>query len=346
VNGDITLTIAAALASASVQSFEVKNTSGATAVANDVGYIDAAGEYKTTTTASLIAQWCVVLIGAANNADIHVCRRGRVTVNVTTGVVAGEYLETTTTAGRADGRTGASPSIFAVALTDETGNTCTALLLTGRSHMPITSVNDILRLNASGQTLTTGSEPWYGTINDAAPTTSPVTVATTTGALANITPLSANELGHIVIRNTTRGNEALVASISGANITFVSDTPLATWVNGDSLNAESANIQNAFRLIDLSQATEIPATAVALLAEEYFKDTGAAAAGKAMEIVPDETYVATKTRTIYIQVQNVSFVTTTVIPLNKKRFGCRNTATGAGACLLILRLCSYIAATP
>lgn len=328
------------------QAFAIKNTSGAAAVANDVGYINAAGEYKTTTTASLIAPWCVVFVGGANNADIHVCRRGRVTVNVATGVVAGEYLETTTVAGRADGRTGASPSIFAVALTGESSNTCSALLLTGRTEVPLSSNNDVLRINFSGQSITTGTEPWYGTINDAAPTASPVTVATATGALANITPVISTEIGHIVIRNTTRGNEALIASITGADITFVSDVPLATWVNGDSLNAESANTQNGARLIDLSQAAEIPATAVALLLAEIFSDSGAAAAGKQLTIMPDETFLASKNKNVYAQVQATLNSGSNIVSLTNRRFGCRNSATGAGACLILMRMAAYIEATP
>jgi hypothetical protein len=59
----------------------IKNTSGATANANDMGYINEAGEYKTTTTASDLKSWCVVVTGGLNNADITIAIAGRRTIN-------------------------------------------------------------------------------------------------------------------------------------------------------------------------------------------------------------------------------------------------------------------------
>jgi hypothetical protein len=321
------------------------NTSGATAVANDVGYINAAGEYKTTTTAAAPnINWCVVIVGGADAADIYVTRKGRVNINVATGATAGQFLQTSTTAGRAAGRTGASPSIFALALTNESSNVCSALLLTGRTYVPIASANDVIGINASLDSDTNGTTPWYGTINDAAPTTNPVTMATTTGSLANITPNLTTNLAKMVMRNTTRGNEALISSISGNDVTFVSAPP-ANWVNGDAVNAESANIGNGYRLLDMSGQTEVPVTAVALNLIMVLTDS--LNPGATMYIHPDETFSGIKQKFHTNAVTAQVFRLSRFQPLINMRFGLRNSSSTALATnLLYLGMDGYLEATP
>ena len=322
----------------------VENTSGATAVAKDAGYINADGEYKTTTTASAPnINWCVVIVGGANNTDIFVARQGRVDVNVASGVVAGEFLETTTTAGRADGRTGASPSIFARALTNESSNVCSALLLTGRTYVPIASANDVIGINASLDSDTNGTTPWYGTINDAAPTVNPVTMATTTGSLVSITPNLTTNLSKMVMRNTTRGNEAFISSITGNDVTFVSIP--SNWVNGDALNAESANIGNGYRLLDMSGQSEVPVTAVALNLIMVLTDS--LGVGATMYIHPDETFSGVKQKFHTNAVTAQVFRLSRFQPLINMRFGLRNSSSTALATnVLYLGMDGYIEATP
>jgi hypothetical protein len=326
-------------------SLEVLNSSGAAANANDVGYIDASGEYKTTTTASLIANWCVVITGGANNADIFVARQGRVTVNAATGITAGQFLETSTTAGRAQGRTLASPSIFALALTAESGNTLTALLLTGRTIVPYVSTNDIVRLNAVAF-VAGGAAQWTGAINDASPTVNPVTVTTATGALANITPVSSSELGKIIIRNTTRGNSALISSIAGANITFVS-VP-GNWVNGDALTAEDGTIGNGYRGIDMTGQSEIPTTAVALIVSIAASDSTMTTTSVNVGLHPYETFANSKVVFIGQQVAAVfiRFIAP-ALSLVGLKFGLSNQNSGALATqVIIVRVNGWIEATP
>jgi hypothetical protein len=322
----------------------VTNASGATATPNDVGYIDAAGAYRTTIIAAAPnINWAVVIIGGANGADIYVARRGRVNVNVATGVVAGEFLQTSTTAGRADGRTGASPSIFAIALTNESANVCSALLLTARTYVSIASANDVVGINASLDSDTAGSTPWYGTINDASPTTNPVVVATTTGSLVNITPNLSTNLAKMVVRNTTRGNEAFISSIAGANITFVSIP--GNWQNGDALNAESANISNGYRLLDMSGQTEVPVTAVSLNLIMVLTDS--LNPGATMYLHPDEAFSGIKQKFHTNAVTAQVFRLSRFQPLINMRFGLRNSSSTALATnVLYLGMDGYLEATP
>lgn len=103
----------------------IKNTSGVSASANDVGYIDVNGEYKTTTTANLQAIWCVVIQGGANNSNIYVAIEGRVTVNYTGTAPDGisrKFLTTSTSAGNAQGLTSMRPEVFAIVPPGETGS--------------------------------------------------------------------------------------------------------------------------------------------------------------------------------------------------------------------------------
>lgn len=324
----------------------VVNASGATANANDVGYIDSNGQYKTTTTASLLATWCVVTAGGINGASITVTRQGIVTVNVAAGITTGQYLETSTTAGRAQGRTGASPTIFALALSNESSNTCSALLLCNRTLVPYFSANDIIRIAASAF-IAAGSAQWTGTINDATPTTNPVGVTTATGSLANITPANiTSELGKIILYNTTRGNSALIASIAGANITFVSIP--ANWQNGDALTAQDTTIGSGMRGIDMSGQTEVPTTAVALVINITASDSLMTTTSVNVAVHPYETFANSKN--VFARPEVATAFTSLItpdLPLIGMKFGLNNLTSGAAATeVIIVRVNGWIEATP
>ncbi|KKN57462.1 hypothetical protein LCGC14_0561740 [marine sediment metagenome] len=110
---------------------KIKNGSGATVAVNKIGYFDVAGDFKTTTTASLLASpWAAVISGGANNTQI-VVGQGRVTIELTANCSIGDFLISSTTAGRAGVVAAWEAAALAVALTANTsgaGGTCEAML--------------------------------------------------------------------------------------------------------------------------------------------------------------------------------------------------------------------------
>lgn len=110
---------------------KIKNGSGATVAVNKIGYFDVAGDFVTTTTASFLASpWAAVISGGANNTQI-VVGQGRVTVELIANCSIGDFLISSTTAGRAGVVAVWEPAVIAVALTANTGGaggTCEAML--------------------------------------------------------------------------------------------------------------------------------------------------------------------------------------------------------------------------
>lgn len=78
---------------------------------------------------------------------------------------------------------------------------------------------------------------WTGTINGA-PSGANVTVTTSTGNIASITPSASTHLAKMRLFNTTRGTYALINSVSGSVVTLTANAP-AGWANGDSLTVIS-----------------------------------------------------------------------------------------------------------
>lgn len=253
---------------------KIKNTSGATANANDVGYVNDAGEYKTTTTAEDVVAWCVVLVSGANNADIVVTRRGRVTVNYTgTAPSQGHFLSTSTSAGLAQRETAMHPSIFAVCTAAGSGGTVQVQLLCMTTFRPLTKSTDILRINAMA------SSDFVATINGAPTGTTLTYNAPSSGAENTIVPASASEVGNLVCFNTTRGTSALVDSVNtGTNvITFVTAPPTGS-ANGDTITFRSQTDSAALQAgiykyeIDLTGVGLVNTRAIALSCQAH--DTG------------------------------------------------------------------------
>lgn len=84
---------------------------------------------------------------------------------------------------------------------------------------------------------------WTGTINGA-PSGANVTVTTSTGNIASITPSASTHLGKMRLFNTTRGNYALIQSVSGSVVTLTATAP-AGWANGDALTVISTTVNSA-----------------------------------------------------------------------------------------------------
>lgn len=110
---------------------DLTNKSGGSVVAGDVVIqsTGTASSFTTTTTANATNVIGVVMESIANDASGRVARHGVVTVNVTGSVAIGDYLTTSTTVKLAKS-VGSSLTIgsFAIALTADSGGTCTALL--------------------------------------------------------------------------------------------------------------------------------------------------------------------------------------------------------------------------
>lgn len=248
----------------------VKNTSGATANANHVGYITytagSGAEYKTTTTANANVAWCVVVGGGANNADIYVATSGVVTVELNANCSAGDFLLTSTTAGRASVSTTMRPEVFAVALTANAGGaggTCAARLYCNTVPQGLTNSNDTLRINSMS------NSDFVATINGTPSGSTLVYNAPSSGNEDTINVSSSSQAGKLRLWNTTRSpvESLLISSVNtGTNtITFTSAVPVS-WVNTDTITMRSQTATGAveagvyFYEIDLS-GLSLPAMA-------------------------------------------------------------------------------------
>lgn len=260
----------------------VKNTSGATAAAGDVGvlvYTTGAGwEYQTTTTAidTRAEAGCVVIVGAANGSDVKVAKRGRFTIPYSgTAPAAGDWLVFSATATKIQQQTTMRPEVIAMAMAAGTGGLVDALLMIGRVTRDISASVDLFNCTSCSDW------NWTGTINGA-PSGANVTVTTTGGTnLNSIVPNANNHLGKVVLHNTTRGTDALIDSVSGSVVTLTANAP-AGWVNGDIITTKSQTNTDNFSGggfyydIDLSSSDNIaiPINAVSIDVFGTVSDSG------------------------------------------------------------------------
>jgi hypothetical protein len=322
--------------------FVVKNTSGAASVVGDVGYIDVAGEYKTTTTAQLSASWCVALTAGANNADIYVTRRGRVNVNYAGAAPStGNWLVTSTTAGALGAQTTLRPEIFAVCLGNGAGGVVSALLLTDRTEFLITNSNDIFRcyLHSTFNFIAKINSGGSGGL-----TTTNVPYDTLTGS-ANTGPYVTTQLGKLVLYNTTRSTVRLITAIDSVNSKITTLSTADAWADNDDIKLNSINTTGGggevFYTVDLSNSTVFD-RAIGIEVVYYKTDSGAIAVSS---VHPDETYAASKENSLYSQNGNYN-TKQAPIPLLNKRFSLRSDASGVGTSGTILRVNKVIEATP
>lgn len=130
----------------------VLNSSGGTVAIGDIGYLASDSSFRTTTTALLMADWCVVVTGGANGAEIIVAVRGtKITVNYTgTAPTAGQWLTTSGSAKLAQRSTVMRPEVFAVATTTGSGGTVICTLLTQRKVLILSPAYDVYRSDSHG----------------------------------------------------------------------------------------------------------------------------------------------------------------------------------------------------
>ncbi|MEE9365456.1 MAG: hypothetical protein V3W44_02115 [Dehalococcoidales bacterium] len=332
--------------------FPVENTSGAFAGPNDVGYIDEAGEYKTTTTEFGDVAWCVVLVGGSNGDDIFVTRRGRVTVALDGNNSIGDFLYTSPTAGQGESKSYVRPELFAVALTANgagAGGTCEALLYTGRVTKPVTSSDFIIAINAASDS------DWRSTCNGA-PVGAVVTysVGLTSGSEDTIVPTTATQLAKLVLWNTTKvpAESALIDSVdTGANtITVNNAADVAGWLNAEVIvvrSQENAASPGGVFFFDLEfeDTSTVPELATGFGAYISTNDSGATNAIHYLH--PWEADATSKRQTFRTQTVGVAYnVTTPMIPIIQRRFVQARNASGAGTLNASLRLLGVTEAVP
>ena len=324
----------------------VRNTSGATVAANDIGYIDEAGEFKTTTVAYLDAPWCVVISGAANNSDIIICRRGRVTVVLNGNCSAGDYLYTSTSTGQAQPQSYMRATVFAVALTANTGGatgTCEALLMTGTSIVSTRLIYDIYSFASASDsdfvstiaTLPGGAVLTYGAVGS--------------GDERNLVPISTNQFAKMRLFNSTRSTYVLISNcVTGTNTITHTANVDAGWQVGDTITIRSQtcdiSIGTSF-YVDFEFVGGLAAEARSMATLVAYKDTGAA--GVEYRIHPWTTGVVSKQDAYNNQVANVWFnIHSGHAPIIQRRFCLLWTSSGVGTITAVLRLQEEAKAIP
>lgn len=328
----------------------VKNTSGATVNAGDVGYIDHAGEFKTTTTASDIVAWAVVDIGGANNTVISVLKRGRRLVNYTGSAPSqGQYLVTSTSIGLAQAQSFMSPAVFAVCMAAGSGGTVDAILLTNRELFLQTNAQFVygtLTVSDSDFVATIATLPGGATLTYNNPTS---------GAEDSIEPWAA--LGtfnsKLVLHNTTRGTSLLISSVTiGTNtIVFTTNIPGA-WQVGDTITCRSQTNTNTFLTtayyyeFDLSGMTAKPGLAVALIMLSSIEDSSTTVSAK-LSLHPFESFVSSKNFQSWTQLQNaIRFLADKIIPVSQNKFTMAWKASGSSTMTLFFQHIGWIVAAP
>lgn len=331
---------------------KVKNTSGATANANDVGYLDYDGSsgyvYKTTTTANLEATWCVVVTGAANNSDIYVARRGQVTVKLNANCSVGDYLTTSTTAGQAAVNTGMRPEVFAVALTANVsgaGGTCTAMLLCNTRFVPFAYTEAIYSLANHTDT------DFVATINGAPTATSVVYNAPSAGTDDNLPPQYPGNLGRLCLINTDRGNSVrFIEACNTGTKTITTTSSTDSWASGDTITIRSqVAVQSGLGCylaeLDMSHQTIIPTLARAFAPDLEAYDS--ASNWQALFVHPYEAYGGSKLEYIVTQVGGVAMkASMPAVKIINRRFAFGQESSGASTANLFIRTFGYWLAEP
>ena len=328
--------------------FIVKNTSGATANAGDVGYLDDSNEYQTTTTAEdEQSKPCVAVQGGANNADIYVSRGpGRATLNYTgSAPSSGDYLEFSATAGNVQGNgTDFHPGVVALARAAGSGGTVEAELLLSTVEGSVALTNSVFQNNSARSSDST----WTGTIATL-PGGADLTYTTSSGNEDCLPPNSTSLLAKMRLYNSTRSEYALIDDAdTGTNtITLTASVP-GTWATTDTITIDSQTNTSSLgsaKFMDFEiTSSEIPTLARAVICEMAVNDTSAA--GKSMRVHPWESNVAAKragTNTPGTTSAEEAHLLV-IIPLISRRFCAAWTAGGASTALFRLRARSILVA--
>jgi hypothetical protein len=229
---------------------------------------------------------------------------------------------------------------------DADGNLKVALTLASGqpllNYVPYTNVNSVFKLGAgaanSDFVATIATLPGGAVLTYNAPTS---------GNENCIGVTVASNLGKIVLHNTTRGTEALIASVVVATntIQLMANVP-AGWQVGDTITARSQTNTGTvvagcyFFDIDVSEA--FAATVAALDVDLVFSDSGAAT--RVLWSHPYLAYAAPKIRQVTCQAAGVYNQRGAIVALVNQRFTLGWYASGAATAYPVINVFGYLEA--
>lgn len=332
--------------------FIVKNTSGATANAGDVGYLDDNNEYQTTTTAEGEQPNPVAVIhGGANNADIYVTEGpGRLTINyIGSAPSTGDFLTFSTTAGKVQARSTMHPGIVARARDNGNSGTVEVELLLRTKQFIIAATNDVYSSVISVGANRAGDSDFVALI-DSLPGGAAVRYDTPTSGHENsLIPDNTSVLAKLTLHNTTRGDSALISDSSNAGgagydgeITLTASVP-AGWTVGDTITIRSqtntSTMQDGYFVdFEIADTSAIPELARAIEMELTIVDTGGT--GLATRVHPFEANDNSKRKGCQCIVSGLNHQNTlnVVVPLINRKFCAVWNASGSNTAIFALKL--------
>ena len=331
----------------------VQNTSGGAVTANSVGYLDAAGEFKLSSVGYEDVNWVVVTGGGADNADIAVVRRGRVTIELTADCAIGDFLYMANSAGnqhRARPETYMRPEMFAVALsansTGAAGGTCSALLY---CHTKFVAKKDALVIYGLGNSAETNFRAQISGIAGAVVTWNAV------GVVGNgncIDPGGNNYHAKLRLYNETDADYALIddVNVGARQITLTAAVPVG-WAIGEWVTARSQTCIDPapppyYFDLDLSSAdnTVVPVLARSIFVQVFYQDS--AAANIRTNLHPWQAFGLGNRVSAYCQVAGIWKSEHVPMPLIQRRFCHEFQASGAATAAFFLYLAGYWEAAP
>lgn len=320
------------------------NGSGATANVGDVGYLDAGGDYVTTTTAGLNQKMAVVVQAGANGAAIEIIQAGRAILNYTGSAPAdGDYVVFSGTGGLVQAQAYASPSIGGICKAAGSGGVVDVLLLPNRKRVSVFDANSIY----SGANVSTSN--FVSTISGAPSATSVTYGAVSAGAEDVIVPGTASLLGRLILWNTTRGTGRVITAVNTGTNVITTVSTVDAWANTDAITIQSQTVTSGLtqKYMDVYLGTwqsTIPQNAIGILVNVYVRDT---AASKATYSHPYETYGAAKQSLAYTEVANVyNGAFQWFVPLTNMRFTIAWLANSTGTLINEYDIEQYEIATP
>jgi hypothetical protein len=203
------------------------------------------------------------------------------------------------------------------------------------NYVPCSNDNNVLYVALAGDNQFTAkiNQPTWGT-----PSGTTVAYDTVTGQENSIAPQSASEIGHLVLRNTTRGTSALIAAVdTGTNVITLTGNVPSGWRDNDDITCNSAVIDSTYFDLDLSGF--LGATVAAIKLHIMWYDSGAA--GQILRLHPYEAVAAGKTQEFRNQVAGVYFNLVTDVPVVSQKIGVKYDASGAATCTVKLRALGY-----
>lgn len=347
MTADSAQTLGLKWATAPSAAFTITNSSGATANAGDVGYLDfssGAAVYKKTTTANDAQVFVVVVTGGADTTAISVARTGRYNVNYAgADPAAGDYAISSTTGGQVQAQAFASPNVIGRFQAAGSGGVADLLLLTNRTRVPASSAGTVY--NA----FDCATSRFESTISGTPSATSVVYGAVTAGNENVIVPNDASALGRLVLWNTTRGTSRIITAVNTATNTITTVSSTDSWANTDVLKIESQTVTSGgtMKFMDLLFGTwqsVIPSNAVELYVIGAVKDSGSA--NDNLSSHPYETFAAAKQKDIYTQVANVYTFVPMSVPIINSRVTIGWIGSGAATIRMAMYLVGYTIPTP